>query len=146
MKTAEKDIVPALPDAEGHIESPRGAGNAGNCDDRKSGASGYPDFKISGCFSAHMVIQRSVPAAVYGFSSHPGMNVTGTWLGETAVTKVGPDGRFRLVFSAHEADPVPSRMIISSPYGSYILSDILVGDVWLVGGQSNAELSLAACL
>ena len=146
MKTAEKDIVPALPDAEGHIESPHGAGNAGNCDDRKSGASGYPDFKISGCFSAHMVIQRSVPAAVYGFSSHPGMKVTGTWLGETAVTEVGPDGRFRLVFSAHEADPVPSRMIISSPYGSYILSDILVGDVWLVGGQSNAELSLAACL
>ena len=35
MKTAEKDIVPALPDAEGHIESPRGAGNDGNCGERE---------------------------------------------------------------------------------------------------------------
>jgi sialate O-acetylesterase len=109
----------------------------------------FPDFKLSGCFSSHMVIQRRAFAKVYGFSRHPGLKVKGIWTGagiSESETFVGNDGRFTLEFAPREAEKDPSCMIISSVYGSYVLSDILVGDVWMIGGQSNAECHLAQCM
>lgn len=133
---------PALPDTNGTVV-------LGDSVKTDVSPESFPDFKISGCFSSHMVLQRRQKAAVFGFSRHPGMTVTGKWnasFEETVSTSVGDDGRFRLEFSPREASSEPSAMIVSSPYGSYVLSDILVGDVWLIGGQSNAECWLGHCI
>ena len=105
-----------------------------------------PEWKVSGIFSSHMVLQRERPVTVWGWSSHTGAAVTGCWGDETVTAQVDEEGRFALTFAARPASFVPTEMTVSSAYGSDIFTDILVGDVWVIGGQSNAELNLGPCL
>ena len=105
-----------------------------------------PEWKVSGIFASHMVLQREMPITVWGWSAHVGAEVHGSWDGESVDTTVNEKGRFELTFSPRSASLTPSEMTLSSDYGCDVFTDILVGDVWLVGGQSNAEMNLAPCL
>ena len=105
-----------------------------------------PEWKVAGIFSSHMVLQRERPITVWGWSSHSGAPVTGCWGDETVTAQVDENGRFALTFAARPASFVPTEMTIRSDYGCVTFRDILVGDVWVIGGQSNAELNLAPCL
>ena len=106
-----------------------------------------PDFKVSGIFSTHMVLQREKPIRVWGFSNAPGSRVAGCFMGETVTATVGEDQRFTLTFSSHLYECEPQIMVISDDRGHTVtLEDILIGDVWLIGGQSNAELNLRPCM
>lgn len=135
-----KDIMenaPALPtDA---VTTGSGKANAWVC----------PDFKVSGIFSSHMVLQREKPIRVWGFCNRPGTVVTGVFMGETVTASVPEGGKWVLVFSARPAECEGQVMTITEsghPDAPVVFDDILVGDVWLIGGQSNAELTLAPCL
>ena len=155
---AEQTETPALPPSAGQIDAGQvGAGQAAgeSLPQEENSIDRLPDIKISGCFSSHMVLQRSCHVRIFGFSRHVGLKITGSWTRaaetgaaetDVAETTVGPDGRFTLVFPPREADREHTQMIISSAYGSYIFSDILVGDVWMIGGQSNAEHHLSQCI
>lgn len=106
-----------------------------------------PEFKISGIFSSHMVLQREKPIKVWGFSTHVGAKVTGRFMNETATATIGDDNRFELVFSARPECTEPQIMVISDEFDHTVtFEDILIGDVWLIGGQSNAELHLESCM
>ena len=106
-----------------------------------------PAFKVSGVFSSHMVLQRDESIRVWGFSDTPGSRVTGTFMGETAEAEVGADYRFTLTFSAHPYSREPETMTVSDDRDHAVtFEDILIGDVYLVGGQSNSELNLCACM
>lgn len=106
-----------------------------------------PAFKVSGVFSSHMVLQREKPIKIWGFSDTPGSRVAGAFMGETVTATVGDDNRWTLTFSSHLYECEPQIMVISDDRGHTVtLEDILVGDVWLIGGQSNAELNLAPCM
>lgn len=105
-----------------------------------------PEFKVSGIFSSHMVLQREKPIKIWGFSTHVGSKVAGCFMGETATATVGDDNRFELRFSARPECADPQIMVISDEFDHTVtFEDILVGDVWIIGGQSNAELHLAPC-
>ncbi len=121
-----------------------------------------PEFKIAGIFSDHAVLQRERPVTVWGFTRHAGDAVEGRWFypgppdaedaddgRETSeIVRGAADGTgfFALTFRPRPASSVPTRMTFSSPHGSAALNDVLVGDVWIIGGQSNAELNLRPCL
>ena len=106
-----------------------------------------PDFKVSGIFSSHMVLQREKPIKIWGFSDTPGSRVAGAFMGETVTTIVGEDNRWTLTFSSHLVEYEPQIMVISDDREHTVtFEDILVGDVWLIGGQSNAELNMAPCM
>lgn len=106
-----------------------------------------PEFKISGIFSSHMVLQKEKPIKVWGFSTHTGSCVAGHFMGETSKATVGEDNRFELRFSARPECSEPQVMVISDEFDHVVtFEDILIGDVWLIGGQSNAELHLAPCM
>lgn len=106
-----------------------------------------PDFKVSSVFSSHMVLQRDTPITVWGFSNTKGSVITGTFDGETATTTVASDGTWTLTFPAHAYTKVGQSMIISDDRGNTTtLEDILIGDVWFIGGQSNAELTVSPCM
>ncbi|MBQ1258087.1 MAG: hypothetical protein IIX93_12560 [Clostridia bacterium] len=105
-----------------------------------------PVFKVSGVFSSNMVLQRDEPIMVWGFSDAPGTKVTGVFMGETAEGIVGDDNRWAITFSAHTFEKTGQTMRICDARGNEcIFTDVLIGDVWFVGGQSNAELTLAPC-
>ncbi len=106
-----------------------------------------PAFKVSGAFSSHMVLQRDEPIRVWGFSDTPGSRVAGFFAGETVTAAVGDDFRWTLTFSARTYDREGQMMVISDDRDHTVtFEDILLGDVYLIGGQSNAEQHLSACM
>ena len=116
-------------------------------DERKTGTGKefsrtVPTFKVSGAFSSHMVLQRDKEIKIYGFSDKDGTVIRGEFDGETAETAVS-NFSFTLTFSARPACGVGKTMRIYDERGNEaVFDDVLVGDVWLIGGQSNAELNL----
>ena len=132
--------APALPQADGLVAAAQPQGDGAIKIEQ------LPEFKVSGCFSSHMVLQRRKPVRVFGFSRHPGMQVRGSWQGEEVASVVDAKGRFELIFKAREAQREPSRMVIDAECGRAEFEDILMGDVWLIGGQSNAECHLSQCI
>ena len=105
-----------------------------------------PAFQVSGAFSSNMVLQRDEPILIWGFSDTPGSKIFGEFMGERAEGVVGADNKWTLTFSAHAYEKNGQEMKITDERGhKCIFSDILIGDVWFVGGQSNAELTLAPC-
>ncbi len=106
-----------------------------------------PEFKVSGLFASHMVLQREKPIKIWGFSQNTGTKVAGHFMGETSTATVGEDNRFELVFSARPVCTEPQVMVISDEFDHAVtFEDILVGDVWIIGGQSNSELHLSSCM
>ena len=106
-----------------------------------------PEFKVSGAFSSHMVVQREARIKVWGFSQNIGSTVTGVFMRETVKATVGEDKRFMLVFAEKAYTDEPQIMTISDDLGhEVVFEDVLVGDVWFICGQSNAELHLSPCM
>ena len=103
-----------------------------------------PEFKISGAFSSNMVLQRDEEIKVWGFSTDEGGLVTGEFDGSVSIAKVR-DGRFTLVFPPRPASMQPKTMRIRDDSHEVKFDNVLTGDVWVIGGQSNAEMNLRFC-
>lgn len=94
---------------------------------------------ISPVFGENMVLQRNKPNTFWGWTK-PGATVKLS-IGESVCdTKAGEDGRWSLTFAPPAAGG-PYKLRIE---GEQTLewSNILVGDVWLCGGQSNMQFAL----
>ena len=83
-----------------------------------------------------MVLQRGKPAAVWG-TADPGERVTVEFGGETETVKTPPGGRWLLRLDPLTASAEPRELVVRSGSGSVTVRDVLVGDVWIAGGQSN---------
>jgi len=106
-----------------------------------------PEFKVSGAFSSHMVLQRDREIVVWGFSDTPGSTVSASFMGEYAKATVDSDNNWELRFSPRRYEWEGQTMTINDDRGhKVIFDDILIGDVWMIHGQSNAALPLAPCL
>jgi len=93
-------------------------------------------------FGDHAVLQRDRPIAVWG-NAAPGETVT-VRLGDRSVTAVAAkDGKWRATLPAMPAGG-PYTLSVSGAAGAPTqqLSDVLVGDVFLCGGQSNMEFQI----
>ena len=90
-------------------------------------------------FSDSMVLQRNKNITVWGMA-YDGMKVTVSLNGKTAeaVTK---NHRWTAVLPAMEAGG-PYEMTVSSGNEKIVFTDVMLGEVWLAGGQSNMELEL----
>jgi len=93
----------------------------------------------------HAVIQRDRPVVVEGTAA-PGARVSGTLGRASAGATAEADGRFALAFPARGASAEPVTLSVGDGSGETVVSDILVGDVWLCSGQSNMAFTVAAGL
>ena len=96
---------------------------------------------VSPMFGDNMVLQRGKPVRFWGWGK-PGEKVGVELDGKTAAAICGADGRWQVELHA----PVPGgpyTVKISGATQSVSLHEVLVGDVWLCGGQSNMELGLS---
>jgi sialate O-acetylesterase len=98
------------------------------------------DVHLSEVFGEHMVLQRDRPLNIWGRAT-PGQTLTVQLAGHQARTRVGADGRWRVQLAALPAGG-PHRLRVSGDE-TVELGDVLIGDVWLLGGQSNMEFTLA---
>jgi sialate O-acetylesterase len=94
---------------------------------------------LSPIFGDNMVLQRGKPNPIWGWAK-PGDAVHVEIAGQKARTVAGADGRWEVKIKP-PAPGGPYTLKIEGPQ-MLELHEILVGDVWLCGGQSNMELPL----
>jgi sialate O-acetylesterase len=97
---------------------------------------------VSNAFQSHMVVQRDKPVTVWGWAK-PGESITVEFAGKSAKAVAAADRSWKLVLKAVPANGDPQVMTVSNGRDTLRLEDILVGDVWILGGQSNMEFDIA---
>ncbi|MCH7227735.1 sialate O-acetylesterase [Haloferula sp. A504] len=97
---------------------------------------------LSNAFQSHMVLQRDKPLKIWGWAA-PGEGVTVAFAGQKAVAKAGDDRAWSVTLEPIPANATPQTLTVSNKNTELVLEDILVGDVWILGGQSNMEFSIA---
>lgn len=100
-------------------------------------------IKLSSIFSDHMVLQRETTVSVWGLAE-PGEEVTVNFGSQKKLAKVDDAGKWLVKLDAIKANAEPGTLRVTgkSPADTKIISDVLVGDVWLAGGQSNMGFPL----
>lgn len=92
-------------------------------------------------FSDHLVLQRGKRVAIWG-RALPDEKVTVALAGRETRAQAAPDGRWIAWFDPLEANAVGADLVVSGSSGErLVLRDVLVGEVWLAGGQSNMQAS-----
>lgn len=92
-------------------------------------------------FSSHAVLPRDVELPVWG-SAAEGERVEVSFAGQTVAT-TAREGRWQVRLQPLRASADPAQMTIRGESNQVVLTDVLVGDVWLCSGQSNMEWPLA---
>ena len=106
----------------------------------------YPltaEIKLPEIFSDGMVFQRNMPVKIWG-TADANSQVDVEFNGKKCSAKAGADGKWTLNLPPMEASDSPRKMNISeNGKPAKTVSDILVGEVWILGGQSNMEWILS---
>ena len=95
---------------------------------------------VSPMFGDNMVLQRGKLNG-FGDGRKPGQAIRVELAGQTATAVAGAEGRWQAEVKA-PAPGGPYTVKIIGPGQTVVLHEVLVGDVWLCGGQSNMELGL----
>ncbi len=99
------------------------------------------DLRISKIFTDHCVLQRKMPVPVWGWAE-PGERVTVEFAGQTKTTTSNKAGKWMVALDPMKANAKGQELKVNSGDSSVILGDIVVGEVWLAGGQSNMGFSI----
>lgn len=95
-------------------------------------------FSVHNLFQSNMVLQRDKPIFVWGWAT-PGQQVTVTFGKQTNSVTASENRSWRVELPPFEASAQPREMIVACNEKKITLHNVLVGDVWLLGGQSNME-------
>ncbi len=107
-----------------------------------AGAAPARPLKTHGIFSSHMVLQRDKPIAIWGWAE-PGRKVSVQLGDEKAEAEAaGETGRWETTFQARAAGADPLKLVIAAGGETIAMDDIVVGDVWVMNGQSNMAFGL----
>ena len=94
---------------------------------------------ISGAFKNHMVLQRETEAVIWG-TGVPGrkVSVMGTWDNKVYRVSSDKDGKWQTKMKTPKAGG-PYQVHVGDGKKEITLNDVLLGDVWICGGQSNMQ-------
>ena len=98
------------------------------------------DIKPNGLFGENCVLQRDLPIPVWGTGTNDD-KVTVTLGDEKAEAKVA-DGKWRVNLKPRAAGG-PLTLTIATDKDKLEYKNVLVGEVWICGGQSNMEWALS---
>ncbi len=96
-------------------------------------------FQIASIFDHHMVLQRGMNLPIWG-SGMDGKKVT-VELANQSHSAVIKNGRWQ-VMATPLALGAPMDLVVTCEKEKIILTDVLVGDVYLAGGQSNMAMPM----
>ena len=93
-------------------------------------------------FSDGMVLQQGVAVPVWGFAD-PGEKVTVSFAGQEVAATADASGRWQVRLAPLTASFEGRTLTVSArPNGRVTVSDVLVGEVWILAGQSNMQYGL----
>ena len=87
-------------------------------------------------FSDHMVLQRELPVPIWG-KGDAGKVVTVEFAGQSVKTMTDLTGHWKVWLKPMEANSAGRELKIISGEETVLIHDVLVGEVWFSGGQSN---------
>lgn len=102
--------------------------------------------RLASPFGDHMVLQQGMPVPVWG-TADAGSKVTVAFAGQTKTATADAAGQWRVTLDPLTASAVSRDLLVTetnreSKIVNHKCSDVLVGEVWLCGGQSNMERQL----
>ena len=99
-------------------------------------------LKVHGVFRSNMVIQREKPITIWGWAPE-GKDVEVSLGALSAKGKAtGEKGRWEVVFAAQPANTNPQKLTVKAGDEVVNMDGILIGDVWVMYGQSNMAIAL----
>ena len=99
-------------------------------------------LSLHNLFQSNMVLQRDKAVAIWGWAD-AGEEVTVSFAGQSKSATAGQDRAWRIALDAMEASSDPQTLTVKGSDRELKLDNILVGDVWILGGQSNMEHPLS---
>lgn len=100
----------------------------------------YANIRLHNIFQSNMVLQRDMPCKIWGWADK-GEQVTLTLEGITYKTKATKDGKWMIILPKHTAGG-PFDIVVKG-INSIELKNMLFGDIWLCGGQSNMQFHVS---
>ncbi len=91
-------------------------------------------------FTSHMVLQRDKTVPVWGWATK-NEKISLQFNGQSVSTKANTQGKWIVNLASMPAGG-PYTMRIISKKDSVVLTDIMVGEVWICSGQSNMEFTV----
>jgi sialate O-acetylesterase len=99
-------------------------------------------LRLHAIFDSDMVLQRGKPITIWGWAA-PGASVSVQLGAEKADAKAAADkGRWEVTFPAREASAEPQTLTVTAGSEKVEMGNIVVGDVWVMYGQSNMAFPL----
>lgn len=96
-------------------------------------------FTIADVFTEHMVLQRNAVVKIWG-EAKSGSQVEVWFAGQLRKAKASR-GKWQVTLKTGEAGG-PYELEVINGNNKVSFQDVLIGDVWLAGGQSNMEFAL----
>lgn len=97
---------------------------------------------VANLFQSNMVLQRDKPLNIWGWAE-PGETVTVSFAGQEVQAKAAADRAWQVTLKPVPVNKTPQTMTVKGKGATLTLDNILVGDVWVMGGQSNMEFPIA---
>lgn len=102
-------------------------------------------LEMPSIFGDGMVLQREKPALVWGWAA-PDTKIEISFAAQSHSTQADPAGRWEIQLDPLPASSKPQSMTVtSSTGGKRVFTDVLVGEVWILAGQSNMGWPLRDC-
>ncbi len=98
------------------------------------------DISLPTIISDHMVLKKSPKVPIWG-KADPEEKISVTIAGLTASTTSNAEGRWSVTLDLSKTEAGPFEMTLSGK-NKLIISDVLVGEVWVASGQSNMALRM----
>ena len=93
---------------------------------------------VHNLFQSNMILQRDKPIEIWGWAK-PGEVVRVLFAGKSKEAKAGKDREWKVTLPAMTANADPQTLNIKGKDQNLTLENVLIGDVWVLGGQSNME-------
>ena len=99
-------------------------------------------LRVHNIFRSNMVIQRDKPITIWGWAE-TGRKVS-VQFGRTkaGATAGGEAGRWEVTFPARQANAASQKLTVTSGDETIEMDNILLGDIWVMNGQSNMAFGL----
>lgn len=100
------------------------------------------ELRISPTFASGMIMQQLSEVNVWGWSApHQTVTLKSSWDKKAYRTSADGQGRWCIKIDTPAGGYDPQQMSVSAEGRKIVIDDILLGDVWFVGGQSNMQMN-----
>lgn len=102
----------------------------------------FATLRLNSIFGDHMVLQQQRNAAIWGWATPlKKVTITNSWDRQKYSTTADASGKWKIQMSTPAAGG-PYEIKMEDHNSTLTLKDVMIGEVWLLSGQSNMEMPM----